>query len=557
MITNTLSITEALDEHRSTKKRRCESNSSCSSSSAFHVRPIDVTVIVLSIQINHGVNQVTVMVGDASLENHECARLFIKDRNTIRNQLNDLRRGDVIRVNNVGVKNDYIGNKNNTNNISVNEFNEGQVIPKTRTQKLTTIVCDFTTDNWTKLHDEQQFVWRICKIIPNSFGSYDHVMESSLIPTTTNDNNVEESTIKNIIQWYQQFHECVGVHNDCKSPNVINGCRSTKRRQKIKNLKSSNILCDVIVCVEAINEIIIKTSKHNLHRQGQACHCVMLSEESGIHGDDDVFPFILYYHRKHGFFKELQSVMHVKQPLLISNVLTQSKTLLSSSFTSMRYHENDFRHIFNHFDQVLIPTAETTITKFTSNTDSHERDALSQAFLSQCSRVMGQFLTQNYEDIFNEEDNVMVTVKHSDYRTLKASIVSIQYEYLNEQKIVASDNIRSLRTENQNQLLRMVSNQSICGDNCTYRPSIITLLESGKHNQSFKVSASSRIMSILYGDVDPHFFNEIDGIHGIVSSVLDLLQCFICDDIELEWKLSDHDNVLIIEDVQILSLELI
>ncbi len=541
---------------------------------------IDIAIIILSKTINYETKDGYFLVGDGSLECHECARLFFKVTGNVMDQLlNDIDRGDIIIANNVYVKKDYgleiKDELSGDTNCSIQNCHM-KVSP---TQKLKTILCDFSCNDWRMPQPTQNdFFHRIAKIMPpNSFGHSYHIMEAAMKQNTTNQGSadiiVSERVVNYLLCWFQKCcHNNDNLINSSTTDQIDASNKCHCRVRRVRELKTPNVFSDIIVSVETVENSsfcnpFMKPKYNHTH-----ITYAILSEGNGIHGEDDIIPFF-YDYQKYNFYHQFQDAFKKKQLIRLSKILTQYKSspmISNGSFQKRNYN------FLDHFDYILVPTLESTIQIITSSSKNNMNDrmALSQAFFSQCSSSIGQFLIQNNSESFDESSPKCHGQVHSNLMkrdnknngnqyNVNASIVSIEMQDNVDNTVVLAAGVFRPNHSNLVKVLVDKINHSEASSSSTkysYRSSTITLQLkcrlNEKKGQRLTVNADSNIMSILCGGFDPADLVENEGMNIKSELLSNCVEGFLSIDIYFEWTLLEKENGSIsVKDVYFKSME--
>lgn len=572
--THTFTIIEAMKEDRQRKIRKSYNDDKSI--------VIDIAIIILSKTINYETKHGYFLVGDGSLECHECARLFFKVTGNVMDQLlNDIHRGDIIRANNVYVKKDYgLEIKDElpgANSCNIQNCHHMEVSP---TQKLKTILCDFSCNDWrmpqpTRRH---HFFHRIAKNMPpNSFGHSYHIMEAAMKQNTTSqasaDITVSERVVNDLLSWFQKCcHNNDNLINSSTTDQVDVSRENNYKTRRIRELKTPNFLSDIIVSVETVENYAFCNPFMRAKYNDTHITYAILSEGNGIHGEDDIIPFF-YDYQKYNFYDQLQDAFKKKHLIRLSKILTQYK---SSPMISIHSFQKRNYNFLDHFDYILVPTLESTIqiVPSSSKNNMNERMAISQAFFSQCSSSIGHFLIQNNSESFDESSpkchgevlnsNLMKfdNKNNGNQYIVNATIVNIEIQDDVNNTVILAAGV----WPNHSNLVKVLidtinyTEASLSSTKYSYRSSTITLqLKCGLNEEKgerLTVNADSNIMSILCGGIDPADLMENEGMNIKNALLSDFVEGFISiDNVYLEWTLLEKENGSIsVEDVYFLEI---
>ena len=127
--TATITVLDALKEHSKSVRITDRDTSTCSS-------PVDLSVAVLSTSVRYQQRKAEILVGDHSLQRHQCARiLFWKLSSVDLDTCKSIQKGDIVRLNSVTIRNDY------TPPGQLNAKETNNCVESSLTEKMSTIFC--------------------------------------------------------------------------------------------------------------------------------------------------------------------------------------------------------------------------------------------------------------------------------------------------------------------------------------------------------------------------------------------------------------------------------
>lgn len=525
--TATLSISSVLEEHRGHNdatqihadvKRTIGHDQNRS-------RPVDIAVVVFSISIDYERKSITLMAGDDSISLHERVRILLYKVNTnTMDKYIQINQGDIVRLNNIHVKNDY--GSRFSNQLS----NEGDgTKDSSLTQKLMTILCDFSFD-WRK-PEAGESICPIAKIATNTSPSPSyHIFEAIHLPYFM---ATSQDVIKRLMSWYESNF----VHTRNNKASSFDVKATPLKRRKLNELISSNLLSEITVYVVTIENKPVNLNQISTMHFTNA----VLSEESGIKGDGDYIPFVYDRLRYQYFHTQLIYAHEKKHPVKITNVLTQSTSMPSSSSSYMSYRYRG--SLMNQFEHIVVPTSDTTIVKV------DPKNVLTTSPLSiSTQNSLSQLISLNEETtIFSHCDRIKKPTFSMDKTHLlnrSAFISSITFQISTQHQIIWSNETNNWPNA-KNDLVNVMfsSSYDIKSTIYCYRPSTLTLKVQDRDDEDgeLKVSANGNIMSILCGSFNPSSVISDDENWLLL---LNLLQGLVCLEVNLEWQLEKNDEIV-------------
>jgi len=401
----TFTIKEALEEYRANNIIKTDANDIINHphvSSHFR-RPIDIAAVVLSATVECSKKLAVIVIGDTSLQSHECARMIfwglplVELHNMIQT---NIVRGDIFRFNRVSVRDDYLypshcdGAENSSilgNNRAIpmsldrecgynknddedggdlreKELKNGASSSSTTPRKLFTVVCDFY-HCWKEPEPGRSFS-RIAKSSHSPHESHIKMEESSSYGNAMMSTPIQ--IVEGLARWFRdrdKSQSSMFGQSWSSSLKSLVDMDTTWKRRRLRDLRIPNIISDLVVYVLSVDAVAQNDARSSDQHQRQSrkrswegndnwsylsafavlsdtCH--MESKEQHPHS------MVFYFDESTSNFQtQIQRAYECNAKVLISQVLTQN--CLSLFWCRGLSVDDDCGSL------VLLPTAKTTI----------------------------------------------------------------------------------------------------------------------------------------------------------------------------------------------------
>lgn len=299
----------------------------CGETKPVQERCFDLVAAVISVSTDRILKKAEIIIGDDSLERHQCARVQLwKLTDKDLDECIAIQKGDIIRFHAVCVRKKYV-DSSHADDITIMRNNL-----KPFEQKLSSCVCDFylPLKSYTALSPFVQ-VGYVCGRHIMTKGN--HIGELSSEP----------SVVNQVGAWFREIHGS-STHNDDSTR------LHTKRR--LCELITPNMKSDVIVRVLHM-DIDGKTKRHSVGgRYGnivEYARIILVDGEEVERGDDSMALHILY---NSPLFLKISECYKKQEAFILRNVLTQKAHHVKSTCMN----SNELIQAV-----ILVPTYKSTI----------------------------------------------------------------------------------------------------------------------------------------------------------------------------------------------------
>ena len=591
----TTSVLEALKEHRTVT---VTGGGSSTRPTTTHTT-IDLTAAVVSISVNHQQRKAEMLVGDHSLERHQCARiLFWRLSSVDLDKCKSIQKGDIVRLNCVTVRKDYTTNTNTNHNYNHEQsqaksksknmedtksgaaINKGHAnaAPAPLAEKLSTILCDFSHSFQTPATGST--FGKIASMNPMVHGGY-YVMASPEADLCRSLNTPRE-TVHAVGEWFLENH-----HMRSMGISSYNQDHEEHRHQKrkVRELTASNMLSDVLVRTSqlGVDDTTMNTLGNRKKQQPSiTLFRAILMDGDGIENENDTIPF--HVESCNPLLNRLRQLSRTRDIFLIRQVLTVRND------ASRRPHRGTSNGNGGgaNMEIILVPTANTSIDSTMSVSVSTTASALASnkrlRLTSTCSYSEDQH-EQLHPSISESESPTSISL--GDQQQSISFLRSLPISSSNVERLPpVMSSLSCIHYEGEHLHLKAETKTSSWPTCSTlsyiltqrdesngivhyyYKPAILTLCVSNggtdtdSSSAELCVKANGNIMEILCGSYEPSRLaphTHGDGMAMTIQKVSDLLRGLVHLRVPLKWtlvrKYERGTSFVHVEDVALPSLD--
>ncbi len=301
--TATITVLDALKEHSKSVRITDRDTSTCSS-------PVDLSVAVLSTSVRYQQRKAEILVGDHSLQRHQCARiLFWKLSSVDLDTCKSIQKGDIVRLNSVTIRNDY------TPPGQLNAKETNNCVESSLTEKMSTILCDFS-HSFNSPPEGASF-GIIASMSPMVHGGY-YVLINPESGGLCRSLITSHKIISSVCKWYltEKYRTEVPLSSHPDEH------EQRHRPRKVRELSAPNLLSDLLVrssqqlSVVSINTFGSRFKKH----PSQTTFRAVFMDGNGIESESDSIPF--HVESSNPLLSRLRQLTSTREIFLIQKVLT-------------------------------------------------------------------------------------------------------------------------------------------------------------------------------------------------------------------------------------------
>ena len=552
-----------------------------------HPRPIDLTVSILQISVFHHLKKVEMMIGDDSLERHQCARmLFYKLSSAALEKCKSMQKGDIVRLNCVTIRKNYMNTGTSTDltctttstdtststidrDDAKDDSDRAELKMKHSPEKLSTIMCDFyhSFQNPT----EGSTFGKIASFNPLMDGGYTYNISMTELDQSL---LTPQNKIDAVGAWFLERHR-TSLHS-LKVHTTGTGCHSRHlyQKRKIRELNAPYMLSDVLVRISqlVVDDSAMKRPNWNWNRQRQPnstmFRAILMDGNDATNHDHDHETIPFYFDHLNPLSKRMKQYARTGETFLMRRVRTENHDASRQPYARCGGGGGNGGGLQMDMEIVLVPTIDTSIVAVSVSSPiplgrgKRFRSSISNSFDVDLNQSMSESQSSMFEDdsCFHLPI-VQNQVSEDRLRTITTNLLSIHFEDEHLHFHLDSDESCWPTLGNLLNVLSVVDESS--GER-SYKPATLTIRGVGNAVQvppKVQVKADAEVMSTLCGSYDLRNRNAGGRNNSIsLQTVLDLLKGLIVLEVPLKWnlvqKLEDGaSSCLHVEDVFLPSLD--
>lgn len=513
-------IIDALREHRDSFRKLANDEDKISISKPM----VDIILVIISTRSNSRTSNFEILAGDHSIQNHECVRIHLNPHRlpmSERNQLINLKKGDIVWFHGLSVRKEYISDSETTKSKTCRSE---PLSSSSSLQKISTVICDFH-HSWLNANSDSRNLAKLATVYSVDAMKYIRINPEQF----TNDAGSVNNTVHNVAEWFHTHH--LAQLSNLKlidSYNIEQNNLERYQRRKIRDLTSSCLFSDIVVRIIQVDEDIPlpwakQTAWRNVWRPKETVSRAILVDPDMKDEKDSIS--IIMNRKTERIFGKVQDAFRKHQLCLLRGVLTK---------LNVNHHPHQIAMDAEKLFLVSTPTTSLEVL---------ERSPSPQMLpASKKSRQCSSQMTQESQSL-----------SRTGARQLTGIISSIQFD--------GSRACDESGLPCHNAFLQLSTKMDLTMNGLQFRPAIVSIkpLSCGENRNNvsqIQAKASPHIVSVLLGSKAP---GDLLKNEDELKNATRLMQGLLHLSVPLEWSLlqnhGDHEDAdTIICDVSLQSM---